>query len=111
VPEGHKCGRMHGHSYKVTVTTVSGAKPGEPELDPAKGWFADSGEVKEKTEAIRKSLDHRCLNDIMPNPTAEKLAQWIYECLSFAVISLGADVKAVTVYETENTSVVYRPQP
>ena len=100
VPEGHKCGRLHGHTYKVTLAV-------EGDLDPTLGWIVDFGDLKDIWKPLEKRLDHFCLNDIegLENPTAENMARWIFEELSGALPQL-ADV---TVSETENTTAVYRP--
>lgn len=73
VPEGHKCRRLHGHSYRVRVYI-------EGELDPRLGWVVDFAEIRQACEPIRQQLDHYYLNEIegLENPTAEVLAQWIW---------------------------------
>ena len=90
-PEGHKCRRMHGHSFRVEVT-VAGA------VDPDTGWLLDYGEIRDRVEPIRAQLDHYCLNDIpgLENPTSEHLARWIWERLRPALPSLAR----ITVAET-----------
>ena len=100
VPEGHKCGRLHGHTYTVELAL-------EGELDPEMGWIVDFGEIKAAFKPLEKQLDHHCLNDIegLENPTAEVMARWIYERLKPELPQL-ADV---TVQETANTASVYRP--
>jgi 6-pyruvoyltetrahydropterin/6-carboxytetrahydropterin synthase len=76
-PEGHKCRRLHGHTYHVTVQ-VSG--PVDPEL----GWLVDFADVEAAFEPIHAALDHRLLNDVtgLENPTSERLAEWIWERLA-----------------------------
>ncbi|HEX7008521.1 MAG TPA: 6-carboxytetrahydropterin synthase QueD [Phycisphaeraceae bacterium] len=75
-PEGHKCRRLHGHSFKVDVVV-------EGEVDPAKGYLMDFGQIKSAVEPVRHRLDHYLLNEIegLENPTAEILAKWIYDRL------------------------------
>jgi 6-pyruvoyltetrahydropterin/6-carboxytetrahydropterin synthase len=53
VPEGHKCGRMHGHSFRVTIV-ISG------KVDPMTGWVIDYGEIKEAFSPLEEQLDHHC---------------------------------------------------
>ena len=73
LPEGHKCGRLHGHNYRVEVVLQS------PTLDDV-GFVRDYGELKLLKIYIDNFLDHRHLNDILPdNPTAENLARYLYE--------------------------------
>jgi 6-pyruvoyltetrahydropterin/6-carboxytetrahydropterin synthase len=74
VPEGHKCGRLHGHSFLVRLY-LSG------EVDAHTGWIIDFSEVKEKFKPIYDRLDHHYLNDIegLENPTSEVLAKWVWQ--------------------------------
>lgn len=77
VPEGHKCKRLHGHSFKCTVEI-------EGEVNPQLGWVMDFGELKSFLLPLKKQLDHYLLNDIkgLENPTSENLVRWIWEKLS-----------------------------
>lgn len=74
VPEGHKCRRLHGHSFRVRLWLAG-------ELDPELGWVEDFGDVKAAFEPVLDRLDHRYLNDIegLENPTSEVLARWIWD--------------------------------
>jgi 6-pyruvoyltetrahydropterin/6-carboxytetrahydropterin synthase len=77
VAEGHKCARLHGHSFKCEVC-VKG------EVNPQTGWFIDYGDIQEAVEPVRKRLDHYYLNEIegLENATSENLAAWIWKRLS-----------------------------
>jgi len=90
-PEGHKCRRLHGHSFRVEITV-------EGEVDPATGWFLDYGVVRDAVEPLRLQLDHYCLNDIegLANPTSEELCRWIWERLRPKLPSLAR----IVVHET-----------
>lgn len=74
LPEGHKCARLHGHSFVVTLV-IHGS------LDEKLGWIIDAGEVKALFKPILDELDHRYLNEIpgLENPTAEILSRWIFD--------------------------------
>ena len=100
VPEGHKCGRMHGHTYQV-ILGLEGPVLGDM------GWVQDFGDVKQAFKPLLEAMDHRCLNEIpgLENPTAEVMAIWIYERLK-AELPLLVDV---TVCETPTAAAVYRP--
>src|SRR5213083_20059 len=76
VPEGHKCGRLHGHSFQLTVFV-------QGEVDSKAGWIIDFADIKSAVCPIVDQLDHRYLNDIpgLENPTSENLAQWIWQKL------------------------------
>ncbi len=76
VPEGHKCARLHGHSFQVRIV-VSGP------VDPHTGWIMDFGDIKTAFKPLYNQLDHYYLNEIegLDNPTSEVLAQWIWQRL------------------------------
>jgi 6-pyruvoyltetrahydropterin/6-carboxytetrahydropterin synthase len=77
VPAGHKCGRLHGHSFRVQVHV---AGPLHPEL----GWVMDFADLKAVVRPVIARLDHYYLNDIpgLENPTSEVVARWIWEQLA-----------------------------
>ncbi len=100
VPEGHKCGRMHGHTYKVVLGL-------EGDLDSKMGWVQDFGEVSAAFKPLMGIMDHQCLNEIegLENPTAEVMAVWIFDRL-IKKLPLLVDV---TICETPTAEAVYRP--
>lgn len=71
----HKCRRLHGHTYKVTIAI-------DGDLDP-RGMVVDYDDLERAWQPLAELLDHRCLNDIhglnSPQPTTEVLARWIAE--------------------------------
>jgi queuosine biosynthesis protein QueD len=73
VPAGHKCARLHGHSFKVELVC-------EGDVDSKLGWLVDFADLKAAFEPLHNQLDHNYLNDIdgLENPTAENLARWIW---------------------------------
>jgi 6-pyruvoyltetrahydropterin/6-carboxytetrahydropterin synthase len=91
VPEGHKCRRMHGHSFRGEVA-VRG------EVDPVTGWVIDFADLKRAVDPIVRQLDHYTLNDIegLENPTSELLAMWIWKRL----VSVVPGLYCVTIEET-----------
>ena len=90
-PEGHKCRRMHGHSFRVDVV-VAGP------LDPARGYLMDYGDIKALTAPLERDLDHRCLNEVpgLENPTSEMIAKWVWDRLRPQLPQLAQ----VVVHET-----------
>ena len=74
VPAGHKCARMHGHSYLIEVVI-------EGEVDPDRGWVMDFADIDEHVMPLVKTLDHHVLNEIdgLANPTSELLAIWCWQ--------------------------------
>ena len=99
VPLGHKCGNLHGHSFKFRVEIT-----GEP--DQFSGWVTDFADVKTAVRPIYETLDHHYLNDIpgLGNPTSEILAAWIYESLKPTLSGLTS----VHVWETCTCGATYR---
>lgn len=73
VPPGHKCGRLHGHSFAVTIYVAG-------ELGESSGWVMDFADIKAAFNPTYNALDHYYLNDIpgLENPTSENLARWIW---------------------------------
>jgi len=92
------CFRMHGHNYKFFVTV-------DGEVDPASGMIADFGVIKQLVaERVLAKVDHRTLNDVLDNPTAENIARWIWETLEGALPGLVE----VRLYEVPDCCVTYR---
>src|SRR3954465_13460178 len=89
-PDGHKCRRLHGHSFRFDVVV-------EGEVDAAKGYLIDYGDIKRTVDPIVKRLDHYYLNEIegLANPTSEMIAKWLWETRKPARPMLGL----ITVYE------------
>jgi 6-pyruvoyltetrahydropterin/6-carboxytetrahydropterin synthase len=99
VPVGHKCARLHGHTFNVTVA-IQGP------VDDRSGWIMDFGDLKAIAGRVIDELDHRYLNELadLDNPTSENIARWIWTRLAPGVAGLSA----VTVRETCTAGVVYR---
>lgn len=96
LPEGHQCGRLHGHSYRASVTLVASS------LDE-NGFVLDFGIIK---EVVKDRYDHQTLNDRMQgNPTAERIAEDLFKLINEVLFKLEYDkevkVLSVTVWETE----------
>lgn len=73
VPAGHKCARLHGHSFRVELH-VRGA------VDAHTGWVMDFADVKAAFKPFYEQLDHHYLNEVpgLENPTSENLSRWIW---------------------------------
>jgi 6-pyruvoyltetrahydropterin/6-carboxytetrahydropterin synthase len=99
VPAGHKCARLHGHSFHVRLT-VRGP------VDPHTGWLIDFAELKAAWKPLDAVLDHYYLNDIpgLENPTSEVLATWIWNRLKATLPMLWS----VEVRETCTSGCIYR---
>ena len=99
VPPGHKCARLHGHSFRIAVHVA-----GEP--DATLGWVCDFADIKAAAEPVLGQLDHRYLNEIegLENPTSERLAAWIWQRLAPSLPGLSR----ITVRETCTSGCEYR---
>lgn len=98
VPEGHKCARLHGHSYRVQIHVTG-------EVSEETGWVMDFGDIKEAFAPVLAQLDHYYLNAIkgLENPTSEVLARWIWDQLQPAL-----PLSSVIVRETCTSGCIYR---
>lgn len=101
-PPGHKCRRLHGHSYRVRVHVVG-------EIDPERGWVEDFGVISDAIRPVIDILDHRYLNDIdgLANPTSEMIAIFLWERLA----PLLSGLSGIRVNETCTTGCDYRGPP
>lgn len=99
VPPGHKCARLHGHSFQARVTV---AGPVEAEI----GWVQDFADLKAAFKPYYDQLDHNYLNEIegLSNPTSENLAIWIWDRLKPKLPLLSE----VRVRETCTCGCIYR---
>ncbi|HEU4385690.1 MAG TPA: 6-carboxytetrahydropterin synthase QueD [Anaeromyxobacteraceae bacterium] len=92
------CRRQHGHNYTFFVAL-------EGEVDPASGMIFDFAEVKKVVqEHVLSRVDHRDLNDLLANPTAENIARWIWEVLEPRLPGLCR----VRLHEIPDSCVTYR---
>jgi 6-pyruvoyltetrahydropterin/6-carboxytetrahydropterin synthase len=99
VPAGHKCGRLHGHSYRVAIH-VRG------EVGEQSGWILDFAEIAEAYRPVGALLDHHYLNELegLENPTSENLSRWIWRKLRPNLPQLSQ----VVVRETCTSGCIYR---
>ncbi|MDX2153135.1 MAG: 6-carboxytetrahydropterin synthase QueD [Bryobacteraceae bacterium] len=98
VPEGHKCRRLHGHSFRIEIH-VTGEVGGET------GWVMDFADLKQAFQPLYDQLDHHCLNDIedLSNPTSENLSRWIWSRLKPTLPLLSK----IVIHETCTSGCVY----
>ncbi len=91
VPTGHKCARLHGHSFRVELA-VAGP------VDEETGWFIDFQQLYDAWKPLFEQLDHHYLNDVpgLENPTSEVLARWVWERVKPRLPPLVR----VTIFET-----------
>jgi len=93
-----KCRDLHGHSYELIVE-VEGA------VHPETGMVLDFADLKRIVrDGVVRPLDHKYLNKLIDNPTAERVAIWIWDRLAREL----PDMVEIELRETENCSVIYR---
>ncbi len=99
LPEGHKCHRLHGHSFQAEIVV-------EGECDPRLGWVMDYAEISAAFKPIWEQLDHNYLNEIpgLENPTSERIAVWIWQRLQPQLPLL----KEIVIAETCTARCAYR---
>ena len=99
LPDGHKCKRLHGHSFRVEVH-VSG------DVDQHLGWIMDFSDISKGFQPVFEILDHHYLNEIegLENPTSENLARWIWNKLKPELPGLSK----IIIKETCTSGCVYR---
>lgn len=98
-PDGHKCRRMHGHSFRVDVLV-------EGEIPAGQHHLIDYGQMMQIIEPLRLRLDHYCLNEIegLEHPTSEVLAKWLWDRLRPELPLLAG----IVVHETCTSRCEYR---
>lgn len=95
VEKGHKCGRMHGHSFKVVVHFHKNISP--------KGYLYDYMKIEKIWAPINELLNYSCLNDIkgLSNPTSELISKWIWK----KIVDYSPSLSFISVYETDSCGV------
>ena len=99
VPPGHKCARVHGHSFRVEIHAAG-------PVTAKAGWVMDFADVAKAFQPLFDQLDHHYLNDVpgLENPTSENLAQWIWTRLKPGLPALSR----IVVHETCTAGCEYR---
>lgn len=98
VPAGHKCARLHGHSFHIRIYVAG-------EVGETSGWVMDFKEIKDHFAPIFALLDHNYLNEVpgLENPTSENMARWIWKKLKPQLTQLSR----VEIKETCTSGCVY----
>ncbi len=98
VPPGHKCRRLHGHSFRSEVHVRGPVEAGS-------GWVIDFADIAQAFAPLHEQLDHHYLNEIegLENPTSENLARWMWQRLEPRLAGLCR----IVVRETCTSGCVY----
>ena len=99
VPEGHKCAKMHGHSFRVEIHVGGKA-------DSDSGWVMDFADIAAAFEPLLEQLDHKNLNGIagLENPTSENLCRWIWRRLKPVLPQLSR----IVLQESPESGCIYK---
>ena len=103
-----KCENLHGHNYKVFVYLKG-------EFLNEGGMLYDFSVLKQNLKSVLKLLDHTNLNDLQEdgkfvfaqNPSAERIAKFIFDKLLYASPDLQNLLYRVDVFETEKNRASY----
>jgi 6-pyruvoyltetrahydropterin/6-carboxytetrahydropterin synthase len=95
-----KCERLHGHTYKLVVK-LKGHRDKEDML-------FDFVELKKLVNSeIIDQFDHHYINEILPQPTAENIAEYAYNKLAPLVKRENVYLYQVEVWETKTSGIIY----
>lgn len=99
LPDGHKCKRLHGHSFRIEVH-ING------EIDNNLGWVMDFSDISRSFQPVFDVLDHHYLNEIdgLENPTSENIAKWVWNKLKPGL----PDLSKIIIKETCTSGCIYR---
>lgn len=89
-----KCHDIHGHSYKLFITLEGQLNDNDVVID-----FSDFKKIVNKN--VIDKLDHKYINDIIPNPTAESMTLWIADQIKGEFGNLNIKLHTIKLYETE----------
>lgn len=116
VPEGHKCRRLHGHRYVITLGLRG-------PVNPETGMVLEYADFDSQVWPILKRIDHYSLNTlnerhstsaaqaVSDNPTVELLCVWLVEALGFLrphSRDLGFRLVGVRIEEDSRSSVEWK---
>jgi len=96
-----KCARLHGHSYRLDVALDGPLQSSGPATGMVEDFEVVSRVVK---AAVIDELDHRSLNELMDNPTAENIVVWVWDRLASELPRLTE----LTLWETRKACVVMK---
>ena len=97
--KNHPCARLHGHNYVVRFHLKS-------DILDSYGFVKDYKSLQFVEHYIQSTLDHRHLNDVIPDhPTSENIASFLYRRFKPEI----PELYAVEVCETPQTSCIYEP--
>ena len=99
-----KCEELHGHNFRVDVHARA------QDLDST-GLAIDFRILKEKTQMILDTLDHKYLNDlpyfVAVNPSSENIAAYLFGKLKEELENGNIVITRVAVWESDTSCASY----
>lgn len=90
------CHQLHGHTWKAVFVIEGPVRPD--------GMVCDFKVIK---KLLDDNLpDHQFLNDQVENPTAENLAQFLFQKTDAALAQQGLKLKTLEIWESDNAAAV-----
>lgn len=90
------CHHLHGHTWKA-VFIIEGPVQ-------ADGMVCDFKVIKKLLDGLLP--DHQLLNDILPNPTAENLVQYLFDKTAAALASKNLTLKSLEIWESDHAAAI-----
>lgn len=90
------CHDLHGHTWKAVFVIEGPIKED--------GMVCDFKVVK---KLLDENLpDHQLLNDWVENPTAENLAQFLFQKIGAELAQMNLTLKTLEIWESENAAAI-----
>ena len=90
------CRDLHGHTWKAVFVIEGPVKKD--------GMVCDFKVVKKLLDDTLP--DHQLLNDLLPNPTAENLAQYLFDKTGEALREIGLTLKTLEIWESDHAAAI-----
>ena len=91
-----QCRDLHGHTWKAVFVIEGDIK--------SDGMVCDFKKIKTLLDEILP--DHRLLNDLLPNPTAENLAEFYFEKVKTELKKQNLTLRTLEIWESENAAAI-----
>lgn len=90
------CHNLHGHTWKAVFVIEGDIRPD--------GMVCDFKVIK---KLLDENLpDHRFLNDLVENPTAENLANYLFQKIGAELAKKELKLKTLEIWESDNAAAV-----
>ena len=90
------CHTLHGHTWKAVFVIEGPVR--------ADGMVCDFKLVKKLLDGLLP--DHQLLNDLLENPTAENLAQYLFDKAAAALKEKQLQLKTLEIWESDHAAAI-----